>query len=916
MKKVVSKKDIEKEIKDNETLLINEGFWEDFKYYTAKVTGRYKANGKFFGKSKVDAEAKAKIDAILNKAGNDVIKRLDDFIKQTNPEFPNNRKGDDFLATVLHIANIYDSLENATKLQPNEKGFLPIDAANSIIVDLREYVKKFLDTDLRAVYTGLDEDEENIELGNENQLLNELDADETRANLKSRRSGGDDFGSTRMDTLKSNRLPIALSAIGGLVAAAGWIGQTDWFLDWLKGLKEFDFRYATDVIEKNIKMNPNGFSYTLQDNLPTDKALNLNFNQSVENLKEALKFYGNGSVENGIKVTSEFIDPSQRAASIENLMSQLSDPSNKTIGDVFNVGEGTYGRAGTLFSQFGGAKGVIAKYVVKRLVGILVKQSAGVALGSALASVAPVLLPLGISMIAAGALVKLFRMKGQKQSRAATLNDLYQMLREIQPTKNNDTVIGLLPPAKTEPDTQKQIGGGSQKRIGQGEPEMTISGGKTKERGKPDFSKLDAQDTEFEPIDEPEGQKQIGSGAKRLGQGGTSDSENEIKDNLIKFFKDIIRIKPKPRQRKNVVKEDLQNNQKINDFKQTNQDFKKLIEDFQINAQILSELAKSINKFLENKSSNKNLITLAEKIKSNPIHSIIVDVESLIENNINDKKLIIEFIKQYISILKKTNFGLAKINLLKEEESNVKYKVKNYKVIENMKLNFPYYLKDLLSLIKLFDKQNKNTVNKTDSKINKTGNFDPTASKNLKEDKKKNKYSKKASEFIGKEISHLKKDKGYTQDRAVAAAINVAKDKGMKVGKKANLKEKSLKKIATGLALGAGLMGSPETKGQDYVNPNYSSTSKVTNAVNSEEIKTLKKLNYVLSQIYDVEGHDDYKKPIESSLEGIQKGIKEHLGINVIIRPEVYEKFIQEIKNNESNYIIVKYKGMDIIKWK
>jgi acyl carrier protein len=45
----------------------------------------------------------------------------------------------------------------------------------------------------------------------------------------------------------------------------------------------------------------------------------------------------------------------------------------------------------------------------------------------------------------------------------------------------------------------------------------------------------------------------------------------------------------------------------------------------------------------------------------------------------------------------------------------------------------------------------------------------------------KKKYSDKASEFIGKEISHLQKDKGYKHDRAVAAAINVAKDKGYKV---------------------------------------------------------------------------------------------------------------------------------------
>lgn len=43
------------------------------------------------------------------------------------------------------------------------------------------------------------------------------------------------------------------------------------------------------------------------------------------------------------------------------------------------------------------------------------------------------------------------------------------------------------------------------------------------------------------------------------------------------------------------------------------------------------------------------------------------------------------------------------------------------------------------------------------------------------------KYSDKASNFIGKEISHLQGDKGYKHDRAVAAAINVAKDKGYKV---------------------------------------------------------------------------------------------------------------------------------------
>ena len=48
------------------------------------------------------------------------------------------------------------------------------------------------------------------------------------------------------------------------------------------------------------------------------------------------------------------------------------------------------------------------------------------------------------------------------------------------------------------------------------------------------------------------------------------------------------------------------------------------------------------------------------------------------------------------------------------------------------------------------------------------------------------KYSDAASDFISKEISHLMKDKGYSQERAVAAALNVAKDKGYKIPEKSD----------------------------------------------------------------------------------------------------------------------------------
>jgi len=42
------------------------------------------------------------------------------------------------------------------------------------------------------------------------------------------------------------------------------------------------------------------------------------------------------------------------------------------------------------------------------------------------------------------------------------------------------------------------------------------------------------------------------------------------------------------------------------------------------------------------------------------------------------------------------------------------------------------------------------------------------------------KYSPEAQAFISKEIKHLMDDKGYEHDRAVAAAINIAREKGYK----------------------------------------------------------------------------------------------------------------------------------------
>jgi hypothetical protein len=776
MKKVVSKKDIEKEIKNSQSELLNEGFWEDLKYYTAKVTKRYKADGKFFGKAKVDAKAKSTIEKILNKASNDTIKKLDDTIKSTNPEFPNNRKQDEFLATVLHIASIYDSIVNATKKAEGEQGRLEIDAANKIIRDLRKYVKKFLDTDLYAVYTGLDEEEE-INLNDETNFLNELDADETRSNLASRRGKGKDFKSTRMNTLKSNKLPIVLAGVGAGLGALGWVAQTEWLkelLEYLFNKNEVTYKnvYQQIVNKLNFNVDPgDGFTQTvnktlglnLGPNTTTDQFMNLmkqkGFGSSAE---EIVRNYGIG----GLSPNSRFVGDAALALNQKGAL----------LKDVF---EGImHGKAGTLMAVNPGP--FLAKQIAYKIVkqAVVTTTTTGTAIATGLAAAGPVLAGIGVALIGAGALVKLFRLKGQKQSRAATLNDLYQMIRVVKPSKNNDTILGL-PPAPP----QKQIGGGTApKQLGQGEkePEMTISGG-DKRKGEFDSNKLDAQDTEFEPVEpenEPQGQRQLGAGAKRLGQGQPPKGEEkpiakpkkpytQLNNTLTNFFKNLIDIR---RQDQENLNEEFE---AIKGLK-TPQN-KLMMNNFIVSVKKLRSLAKFINALSKRDTKNQELNDLLKNLIQNKAHLTIIDIANLLEKYSSNSDMINKFVQIYINNIKNNKFqNLQSIidSQLNEAEGakRAKLTLNPQTFLKEFNQNFKIYLKYLYQLFELINKL-RNTEQKG-----------TTEEQPLNE--KKTKYSKKASSFIGKEISHLKKDKGYPQDRAVAAAINVAKDKGMKVGTK------------------------------------------------------------------------------------------------------------------------------------
>lgn len=473
-------------IEDNsDDNVISEGIWSKIKYGLSKL-GRYKAGGKIIGKNKVTKDAAEKVRKILNKESNKLLRGLDDKIKEVSPEFPNDEKGFTFLRGILTIGAVYDSIVAGTKKSEGEEGYIPVDMANQIIGDLRTIVTKYLDVDLAGIYTTMESEEkdglilteqEKEMLSEKNWLSKGYDAvkgakdkamdgmfgakkgaskpREAGSRMGARmdpNSGKQDFETKRMgkDGLESNRLPAILTALGGAMGAASWMLQTEWFKDLVSETVTTPAEWGTEeiqsTIENNINVDPNGLSYTIQNNLPDSMGIDLGPNAPVGNLDKALEFYGGGNKEEGIKVISQFIDPKVRAESVANLTQQLSDSgSNSTVGDIFNTGEGTYGSRGGLFSQYGGAKSAIAKFATTRLRRFVVKQAGKTvvttAVGGKLIAIAPMLGVLGVALVAAGVTVKVLREKGQRQSRAKTLNDLLQMLQDVQGVEGNQPVV-------------------------------------------------------------------------------------------------------------------------------------------------------------------------------------------------------------------------------------------------------------------------------------------------------------------------------------------------------------------------------------------------------------------------------------------------------------------------------------------
>lgn len=442
---------------------LDEGFWDTIKYGLSKL-GRYKAGGKIFGKGNVDREYADKIKKIIDKEGNELIRQLDAKIKETNPNFPNSEDPQQFLTTVMEIAAVYDSIVAATQKQAEEEGYMPVDAANGIINDLREYTNKFLDVDLASVYSGFDEGEKMLE---EEELDEEqfskideafglteadpLDAGDVRTGLQSKRGeqGGEDFSSTRMDTLKSNKLPLVLAGIGASLGALGWMAQTDWFKTLLESLLGGNKIITnTNTIIKNVTGGPadkQGFVHWAGEIMGKDIKTGADLQQFInkygaENVSHM--FDGNGGGDS--------------MGQMQKLQQLINGNPSASMGDLFNKADQTFGNMSGGQNLFGVSKAAtfFATTVTKQITKTLVK-GAGTVVAAKIAGLGAILTGVGIGLVTTGALVKLIRMKGQKSSRAATLNALYQSMRNIEGG------VGIVEPTGDETGTQDGGTGGN-----------------------------------------------------------------------------------------------------------------------------------------------------------------------------------------------------------------------------------------------------------------------------------------------------------------------------------------------------------------------------------------------------------------------------------------------------------------------
>lgn len=387
----------------NQSEVLQEGpiqnIWDSAKHKLSKL-GSITKGGKYFGKKKLSAEAEAQLNASIEKLNTDIAKAANISIKSLNaiiiancPDFPNVKEPDRFQLGVDMIAATYDAIIAASNKNPEDEGYLAPDIANQLIKGLRMYVEKMVDYDLASVYRIFKEEQEGPLAG-------------TATDTKS------------VQKFKSNKAPIVIALLG-----AGLVG-----LDWLINY----FAEGTDFVEvfKSSSASPKPGEGVTQF-ISRLTGGNLTPDSTGKDLHDAIAKIGGNNYNTGLKNLGGLFANNGAAMSADQqaqtLGKLLDSNPNSSLGGIFNQASSTYGSGAAGQSLFS-IKGV-ASMIVKKAITQTVKTVGTTAF---LKPLAPWLGGIGIAAIAAGATVKLLRMKGLKSSRMQVLNDLLKSMKDVE----------------------------------------------------------------------------------------------------------------------------------------------------------------------------------------------------------------------------------------------------------------------------------------------------------------------------------------------------------------------------------------------------------------------------------------------------------------------------------------------------
>jgi len=442
-------------------------------------------------RKKYEKEQQKLAKAIGSAAQNLITKELMPMINKKYPEFPNMRKKEDFVDVVLNIGVIYDSVYDAAKKDPEEKGFIDCVSANELIKNLRTIVRFYLDNKLGGAGKHFTEEQQreiarlreapNVPFGGvaapaqgRGRTARKLKgsqaaytAPEGPKGLTKRGKVRDETESTTWKGLQSNMLPLLLAAGGAVSIAGATLFASDWFQNLFKtsgsppefGREVTSHLQDTGLTDPGSVTNHVGEMVNGQPYSP---------DATLDDLMNGINQFesADGSVQ-GLDAVSELATTGDPGAFTETFNAAITAadgspiPGNTPLENIFGMTQG--GLNPELVTQAGGPgmhanlQLKIPVMVLKMVVKSTVTKGAVTAATGALAGTAmlasAILLPLGIALITSAVAVKLIRLKGMSSSRAKLLKDLLEEMGDVK----CDDEPGPVPPPPPPPSDCDEV---------------------------------------------------------------------------------------------------------------------------------------------------------------------------------------------------------------------------------------------------------------------------------------------------------------------------------------------------------------------------------------------------------------------------------------------------------------------------